>query len=191
MIGFLKGTLASKKGSGVLIDVQGVGYEVFMPVSAIASMPAQGNPVFVHIHTHVREDGIKLFGFASEQEKQVFVTLLGVNGVGPKMALNILSGLSWEAFAAAVEKEDVTALSKIPGVGKKTAGRIILELRQKLPSMAGEGAQAPAYDDALSALLNLGYRKPEAQDALDKAVKKGAEGLEMLLRDALKELTKS
>ncbi|MDA8169659.1 MAG: Holliday junction branch migration protein RuvA [Nitrospiraceae bacterium] len=188
MIGTLRGRLVHKRAAGVIVDVHGVGYEVMMPVSALSSLPEQGVEVFLHIHTHVREDGIKLFGFATEQEKQLFVTLLGVNGVGPKLALNILSGTPADMFSRAVAADDVAALSKIPGVGKKTAGRIILELKQKLPAI--ETPRDIIFEDALSALVNLGYRKTDALGALEKAAKKKtAAALEPLLKEALKELT--
>jgi Holliday junction DNA helicase RuvA len=188
MIGSLRGRLLSKRADGVIVDVQGVGYEVFVPSSAAANLPEQGVEIFLHIHTHVKEDSIKLFGFLSPHEKQVFSTLLGVNGIGPKLALNVLSGLPGESFRQAVEAEDTAALSRVPGVGKKTAARIILELKQKLPSMTADLRDA-AFEDALSALVNLGYRKTEAQKALEKAEKGAEGGLEGLLKGALKELT--
>lgn len=187
MIGTLRGRLLCKRPWGVIVDVQGIGYEVAMPLGALASLPEQGADVFFHVYTHVREDGIKLFGFAAEQEKQVFTALLGVNGVGPKLALNILSGISGEDFMKALHAEDMEALSKIPGVGKKTAGRIILELKQKLPSL--DMPRDLLLEDSLSALANLGYKKLEAHRALEKARKKGYNELEGLLREALKELT--
>ena len=192
MIGALRGRLLGKKTGSVLIDVQGVGYEVYVPASASATLPEQGVEVFLHIHTHVKEDAIRLYGFKSDHEKQVFGTLLGVNGVGPRTALNVLSVFSGGAFEEAVMKEDTELLSKVPGIGKKTAARIILELRQKLPSMA-ESIRDAAAEDALSALVNLGYRKAEAAKAIEKARQKtgagGAPAIEGLLKEALKELT--
>ncbi|MDA8085856.1 MAG: Holliday junction branch migration protein RuvA [Nitrospiraceae bacterium] len=190
MIGTLRGRLLSKRAAEIIVDVQGVGYEVFVPASVASGLPEQGVEVFLHIHTHVKEDSIKLFGFLSPHEKQVFSTLLGVNGVGPKLALNVLSSLPGENFRQAVEAEDTTALSKVPGIGKKTAARIILELKQKLPSMALNLRDA-VFEDALSALVNLGYKKAEAQKALEKAGKEPdtEKGIEGLLKGALKELT--
>lgn len=190
MIGALRGTLLSKLPSGIIVDVQGVGYEVYVPASAASELPEPGaeKKVFLHIHTHVKEDSIKLYGFPTQHEKQVFSTLLGVNGVGPKLALNVLSSLPGDAFRQAVESEDWAALSSVPGVGKKTAARIILELKQKLPSMSLSLKDA-VFEDALSALQNLGYKKAEAQKALEKAGKNTDEGLEELLKGALKELT--
>ncbi|MDA8388157.1 MAG: Holliday junction branch migration protein RuvA [Nitrospiraceae bacterium] len=192
MIGALRGRLIGKKTGMVLIDVKGVGYEVFVPASETAALPEQGAEVFLHIHTHVKEDAIKLYGFSSDHEKQVFGTLLGVNGVGPRLALNILSAFSGGAFEEAVGKEDAALLSTVPGIGKKTAARIILELRQKLPSIT-HGMKDATLEDALSALVNLGYRKAEAGRAIEKArLKTGdndAPGIEGLLREALRELT--
>jgi len=187
MIGTLRGKLILKRPGGVILEAFGVGYEVSVPLSSFAGLPGEGSELFLHIHTHVREDAIKLYGFASEEEKQIFTTLLGVNGVGPKLALNILGGISGEAFMRAVEAEDMHSLSKIPGVGKKTAGRIVLELKQKLPAI-GLGRDK-VFEDALSALVNLGYKKPEALEALEKATKKGYNDIENLLRESLKELT--
>lgn len=191
MIGALRGRLWLKKPGLIIMDVQGVGYEVFVPASIAAGLPEQGAEVSLHIHTYVKEDAIKLYGFGSDHEKQVFGTLLGVNGVGPRLALNILSAFSGGAFEEAVMKEDVALLSKVPGIGKKTASRIILELKQKLPSIAAEGARDAAFEDALSALVNLGYRKAEAGQAIEKARQKteGATAIEGLLKEALKELT--
>jgi len=187
MIGSLRGKLILKRPGLVILEAFGVGYEVSVPLSSFAGLPAEGNELFLHIHTHVREDAIKLYGFAREEEKQIFTTLLGVTGIGPKLALNILSGISGEAFMKAVEAEDVHQLSRIPGVGKKTAGRIVLELKQKLPAI-GLGRDV-VFEDALSALLNLGYKRSEALNALEKAAKKGYNDIENLLREALKELT--
>ena len=192
MIGSLRGRLLSKRAGSVIIDVQGVGYEVAVPTGAMAALPEQGVEVFLHIHTHVKEDGIKLYGFASEQERQVFGTLLGVNGVGPKLALNVLSSLPGGAFQEAVQREDTALLSKVPGIGKKTAARIILELKNKLPAITASVKDA-VFEDALSALVNLGYKKDEAGKAIEKARRKtgdGGEGnIEGLLKEALKGLT--
>lgn len=187
MIGSIRGKLVLKRTGAVIVEAFGVGYEISMPLSSFARLPNEGAEVFLFIYTHVRDDALKLFGFGSEQEKQIFTTLLGVNGVGPKLALNILSGASVSDFMQAVEAGDIQSLSKIPGVGKKTAGRIVLELKQKLPSI---GTQRDAvFEDALSALVNLGYRKTEAIQSLEKVSKKGYNGIENLLKEALKELT--
>jgi Holliday junction DNA helicase RuvA len=187
MIGSIRGKLILKRPGLVILEAFGVGYEIQVPLSSFAGLPGEGSELFLHVHTHVREDAIKLFGFTTEEEKQIFLTLLGVNGVGPKVALNILSGISGEAFMRAVEAEDVQALSKVPGVGKKTASRIVLELKQKLPAI-GLGRDV-VFEDAFSALLNLGYKKSEALQALEKATKKGYNDIENLLKVSLKELT--
>lgn len=194
MIGSLRGRLLSKRPGSIIIDVQGVGYEVSIPTSAMSALPEQGVEVFLHIHTHVKEDDIKLYGFTSGHEKQVFSTLLSVNGVGPKLALNILSAFSGGAFQEAVQREDTALISKVPGIGKKTAARIILELKQKLPAIS-ESVRDAVFEDALSALVNLGYKKADAGKAIEKARGRfisdngGGESIEGLLKEALKELT--
>ncbi len=187
MIGSLKGKITSRKPDNVLIDVNGVGYQVSVPLNILANFPPEGHDVFLHIYTHVREDSLQLFGFSTEAEKKTFVTLLGVSGVGPKMALNVLSGISYNDFLQAVEREDVAMLCRIPGLGKKTAHRLILELREKLPS--AEGTRDQVFDDTLSALVNLGYKKSRALEYLEKTYKRGFTDIESLLRETLKELT--
>lgn len=187
MIGSLRGRVLSRRPDNVLIDVNGVGYQVNLPVNVISRMPQEGGEVFLHIHTHVREDALQLFGFGSEDEKRIFLTLLGITGIGPKMALNILSGLSHEEFVSAIDSEDVAMLCRIPGLGKKTAHRLILELREKLP--AAPASKDRVFEDTLSALVNLGYKKNVAQEALEKIYKQGPADIEGLLREALKHLT--
>lgn len=187
MIGSLKGKIISRKPDNVLIDVNGVGYQVSVPLNILAALPPEGHDVFLQIYTHVREDSIQLFGFSTDGEKRAFVTLLGISGVGPKMALNILSGISYDDFLDAVEREDVAMLCRIPGLGKKTAHRLILELRDKLPST--EGVRDRVFEDALSALVNLGYKKSLALEYLEKTYKPGAGDIETLLRETLKGLT--
>ncbi|GAB4389869.1 MAG: Holliday junction branch migration protein RuvA [Thermodesulfovibrionales bacterium] len=187
MIGSLRGVLLSKKPYEVIVEAAGVGYRVAVPLGTLSDLPAEGSAVFLHVHTHVRDDAIQLFGFSSEQEKGVFTTLLGVTGIGPKVALNIISGISHDDFLKAVESEDVALLSKIPGLGKKTAHRIVLELKGKL-SFAGP-ARDRVFDDTLSALVNLGYRRQDALESLEKAWKKGYNDIETLLRESLKNLT--
>ncbi len=171
----------------MVVEVQGVGYVVQVPIPTLAGLPEEGSEVFLHIHTHVREDALSLFGFASEAEKRIFVTLLGVSGIGPKMAVNILSGVSSDDFLDALQREDVAALCRIPGLGKKTAHRLILELREKLPSSTG--ARDHLFEDALSALVNLGYKKQTAQECLETVYKQGFTTIEDLLKDTLKKLT--
>ncbi|MBI4684284.1 MAG: Holliday junction branch migration protein RuvA [Nitrospirae bacterium] len=187
MIGSLRGRLISRRPENVIIEVNGVGYHVNVPVSILSNLPEEGSNVFLHIHTHVREDALQLYGFDTEDEKKIFTTLLGITGIGPKMALNILSGISYDDFIRALEAEDVALLCRIPGLGKKTAHRLILELREKLPS--SEKPKDRIFDDTLSALVNLGYKKPVAKESLEMAYKKGYRDIENLLKESLKYLT--
>jgi holliday junction DNA helicase RuvA len=184
MIGSLRGRLIDKKPDHVLVDVGGVGYLVHVPLNALPALPDEGHDVLLRIHTHVRDDAIQLFGFTTDQEKKVFVTLLGITGVGPKMALNILSGIPYEDFLAAIRQEDVAMLCRIPGLGKKTAHRLILELREKLPSPSG--VKDRLFEDALSALVNLGYKRNTAQEYLDRTYKQGYRDIELLLKETLR-----
>lgn len=189
MIGSLRGKIISRRPDNVIIDVHGVGYQVQVPLNILSELPAEGAEVFLHVYTHVREDALQLFGFATESEKKVFVTLLGITGVGPKMALNILSGMSYNEFLAAIEKEDIALLCRIPGLGKKTAQRLVLELREKLPATAEPRDRL--FEDTLSALVNLGYKKSVAHDFLEKIYKEGYRDIETLLRETLKQLTQN
>jgi Holliday junction DNA helicase RuvA len=187
MIGSLRGTLINMKPDNVIVEVSGVGYKVNIPLNTMSALPEVGKDIFLHIYTHVREDTLQLYGFTSEDEKKIFITLLGITGIGPKMALNILSGISHNDLLQAIETEDVAHLCRIPGLGKKTAHRLILELKEKLPT-----AKEPVnrvFEDTLSALVNLGYKKSIAQESLEKAYKKGFNDIEGLLKEALKYLT--
>lgn len=187
MIGSLRGTLLSKKPHEIIVEASGVGYRLFVPLGTLADMPEEGKGVFLHVHTQVRDDAIDLYGFSSEEEKKTFTTLLKVSGVGPKVALNIISGISHEDFLKAVEAEDIAVLSKIPGLGKKTAHRIVLELKGKLSLR--EPSRSRMFEDTLSALVNLGYRKQQALESLEKAWGKGYDDLEGLLKESLRNLT--
>ncbi len=187
MIGSLKGRLLRKRPNGLIIEANGVGYEVNVSLNALSSLPEEGKNVFMYIYTHVKEDAIQLYGFLNEEERRVFITVLGVSGVGPRIALSILSGLPLDDFMRAIDSEDISRLTIIPGLGKKTAQRLILELRERLPKAVLPKDRL--YDDAVSALINLGYRKSDALDALDKAYKKGHEDIETLLKVSLKYLT--
>ncbi|MBF0506925.1 MAG: Holliday junction branch migration protein RuvA [Nitrospirae bacterium] len=190
MIASLRGKLLSKKPDNLIVDVQGVGYSVQVPLTLISSLPAEQSEIFLYIHTHVREDALQLYGFQAEEEKRIFTTLIGISGIGPKTALNLLSTIPPEKFYAAINDEDVDVLCRVPGLGKKTAHRLILELKEKLPSFREK--KNTVYDDTLSALVNLGYKKNLAQDALEKASAgtPGMNDIESLLREALKYLTK-
>jgi Holliday junction DNA helicase RuvA len=197
MIGFLEGKLRIKSPDYVIVDVHGVGYYIHVPLSTFYDLPDLGQPVSMNIHTHVREDAIQLFGFRTSGEKEMFLLLTAVNGVGPKLALAILSGISPDELRQVVVQQDHARLKNIPGVGKKIAERLVLELRDKVK---GKGKEKPeplkpfadgnAFSDAFSALVNLGYRPPEAEKALARAkVSLGEDpSLENLLKHALKTL---
>lgn len=189
MIGSLRGKLLYKRPDGVVVEAGGVGYQVSVGMNTLSELPDEGREVFLHIHTHVRDDALELIGFASEDERRVFKTLLGISGIGPKMALNIVSGMPHDEFLKAVESEDIALLTKVPGLGKKTAHRLVLELRGKLPRM--EQPRDRAFEDAVSALVNLGYRKSDALGAVEKAYNKGQRDIEKVVREALKQLTGS
>lgn len=173
MIGALSGVVAAKDAPRVLVDVHGVGYEVDAPMSTWLALPPVGKPVRLIIHHVLREDASLLYGFATEAERALFRALLKVSGVGPKVALAVLSGLSVEAFQSAVRAEDASLLTRIPGVGRKTAERLVVEMRDHFkdaPVLPGVGAPAsePA-SEALHALLALGYKPAEARGLLDAA----------------------
>ncbi|MHC1725825.1 MAG: Holliday junction branch migration protein RuvA [Syntrophobacteraceae bacterium] len=198
MIGFLEGKLRAKSPECVIVDVHGVGYYVHVPLSTFYSMPELGQSVSLNIHTHVREDAIQLFGFRTVAEKEMFLLLTAVNGVGSKLAINILSGISPEELRQVVVLQDFPRLKNIPGVGKKIAERVMLELRDKVKGKEKEKPEArlpfpgdgSAFPDALSALINLGYRPAEAEKALKRAQDSLGENpsLEELLKGALKGL---
>lgn len=176
MIGFLRGLLAAKRPPSLLIDVRGVGYEVDAPMSTFYKLPELGQEVTLYTHLAVREDAHSLFGFISEAERSLFRTLIRVNGVGGKLALAILSGLSVDEFRRCVEHQDTARLVKLPGVGKKTAERLIIELGDRLPetgsvTLPGAGTlelAATPSEDAVSALIALGFKPPEAASLVRK-----------------------
>jgi Holliday junction DNA helicase RuvA len=196
MIGRLTGRIARRLPSEVLLDVAGVGYRVAIPLSTFCALPPDGEPTALEIHMVVREDALLLFGFSTEAEKSLFEALLSVSGVGPKVALAMLSGLSPHEVARAVEAADAAALKAVPGVGRKLAERIVLELKEKIAKLdlTGTGAPAPAAtgdSEAESALVHLGYAPGEARAALDRAraSSSGPVPLERLLREALRVLS--
>ncbi len=197
MIAHLDGQLYSKTAMSVIIDTDGVGYEVFVPLSTFYSLPAKGERVSLHIYTHVREDALALFGFHTILEKDIFLMLLSVSGIGPKLSINILSGIGPQELLEAMARGDAVRLQTIPGVGKKTAERMALELKDRALKVLDqqEGPLTPLpeaddrsmTDDALSALLNLGYTAKQARQAIEKARITNTEvSLEGLIRDALK-----
>ena len=196
MIAFLRGRLQEKHPNRVVIDVNGVGYDVHVPLSSFYGMAEPGAEIALRVHTHVREDVIALFGFGSTLELQLFERLIAVTGIGPRLALAVLSGIEPPDLIQAVQRGDVTRLTAIPGVGKKTAERIALELKDRLAKLepapqAGPAGAASMRDDLLSALLNLGYHRPAAEKAIDAALA-GEPGalFEVVLRHALRRLSR-
>lgn len=194
MIGYLKGVLAQKSPPFLLIEVNGVGYELEAPMSTMFRLPEPGSPVELRTHLLVRDDAHTLFGFSTEDERRLFRNLLKVNGVGAKLALTIMSGISVEGFVQCVRTEDKDMLISLPGVGKKTAERLILDMRDRIDADAPAGggdAQMPAADDstprteAFNALASLGYKPAEAQKMLE-AVDTRAQSTEDILRQVLK-----
>src|SRR5688572_13890957 len=176
MIGFLRGRIADKQPNRLIVDVQGVGYEVHVPLSTFYDAGEEGADITLRIYTHVREDTLQLYGFLTELEKQLFERLIAISGIGPKLAIAVLSGIEPRELVAAVQRGDAATLTGIPGVGKKTADRIVLELKDRLaqvavPALAGTSELASLPDrlraDLLSALQNLGYHRPEAEKAID------------------------
>lgn len=199
MIGFLRGRLLEKHPNRLIVDVGGVGYEVHVPLSTYYELGEPGSDVSLRIHTHVREDALALFGFASEFELQIFERLIGTSGIGPRLGLAVLSGIEPADLVRAVRAGDVVRLTAIPGIGRKTAERITLELRDRLPAIPEpEAAAVPPTTpgealraDLLSALMNLGYHRPLAEQAVDSALRSGGDpSFERTLKQALRELTK-
>ena len=197
MIAHLKGQLNYKSPEHSILDVNGVGYKVFTPLSTYYALPQLGESVSLRIHTRVREDDLKLFGFLTEEEQSIFEKLITINKVGPKLALGILSGMSPADLLTAVMNKDAARLSAIPGVGKKTAERLALELKDKLTDLAVDMEHRPDadqqdefYEDALSALINLGYKKPHAEKALTSACDQNGKdsSLEDLIKESLNNL---
>jgi Holliday junction DNA helicase RuvA len=177
MIASIRGRLTRKGTDYLVVDVAGIGYQVQVPLSTYYSIPDDDEEVSLHIHTHMREDSLSLFGFLTQEEKDMFLLLIGVSGIGTKLALSILSSLSVHDISHAIQSSDDSRLRTIPGIGKKTAARLVLELKDKIklvqPAVAS--VQSPTttavsgdLEDAVSALVNLGYKKPLAQDALNK-----------------------
>jgi Holliday junction DNA helicase RuvA len=196
MIAHLRGILLSKHPNQVVVETAGVGYEVNISVPTFSELPTIGAEVALHIHTHVREDLFALYGFLRPAEKQLFEKLITVSGIGPKLAITILSGMAADELSGAIRGNDLARLTKIPGIGKKTAERMVLELRDKLPESVGTSAPAaPAMstmeEDVLSALLNLGYQRPAAEKALASVVKSGKNrSFDAMFREALAGLSK-
>ena len=196
MIAHLRGKLLTKHPNQAVVETAGVGYDVTISVPTFSDLPAVGGDVALHIHTHVREDALALYGFLRSSEKLLFEKLITVSGIGPKLAITILSGMAADEMVGAIRGNDVARLTRIPGIGKKTAERMVLELRDKLPQPGPAAAPAvPAMtateEDVLSALLNLGYQRAAAEKALTVATKSGKPGtFDSLFRESLAGLSK-
>jgi Holliday junction DNA helicase RuvA len=196
MIAHLRGKLLTKHPNQAIVETSGVGYDVTISVPTFSDLPASGSEVALHIHTHVREDVIALYGFLRSSEKLLFEKLITVSGIGPKLAITILSGMPADEMVGAIRGNDVTKLTRIPGIGRKTAERMVLELRDKLPEAGAVTAATVAVlsaveEDVLSALVNLGYPRAAAEKALDAAPKDGAKkSFDQLFRSVLGRLSK-
>ncbi|MBI3804752.1 MAG: Holliday junction branch migration protein RuvA [Nitrospirae bacterium] len=202
MIASITGTIIDKTPASLIVEVHGIGYQLFVPLSTFYRLPEVKETASLHVHTHVREDALQLYGFLTLMEKELFLLLLGISGVGPKLALNILSGMELTELVQALREGSVDRLRAIPGVGPKTAGRLVLELKEKVNALSLSGLQihAPAAsekdkvkDDALSALVNLGYARHEAKRAVDRLSEEGVslpDSVEEWIKRALKTLAK-
>ncbi len=202
MIAFITGTILDKTPNVLIVEVQGIGYQIFIPLNTFYRLPEVKESVSLYIHTHVREDALQLYGFLTRLEKELFLLLLGVSGVGPKVALGILSGMELTELVQALRDGNVDRLRAIPGVGPKTAGRLVLELREKVSALSLAGLQTPISagsesdkikEDSLSALVNLGYSRNEAKRVIDKIAEgeeEKSDSVEELIKKALKKLAK-
>jgi len=202
MIAWLKGTLIEKRVDEIILNVGGVGYRVHVPLSTYYTLPENGNEITLRVYTHVREDQISLYGFAGEMEREWFQHLIRVSGIGPRLAINILSGISSEDLKLAIASGDVTRLQAIPGIGKKMAARMVVELKELYPSLAGEtqGTSVPLpesastlFTDAVSALMNLGFKPQESSRTVRKILSDSPETstLKDVIKIALKSLQRS
>jgi Holliday junction DNA helicase RuvA len=203
MIAYLTGKLFEKQANSVIVDVGGVGYEVIIPLSTFYELGEVGSDVQLRIYTHAREDTLQLFGFKTERERELYLKLISVQGIGAKSGITMLSGMSADEIITAIRTDNVVRLTAIPGVGKKTAERLVIELRDKVTDLLGGiaietigdgGPEVPAdavYEDALSALINLGYNRVAAEKALKETIKEGTEmTVQKLLRRSLQQLAK-
>jgi holliday junction DNA helicase RuvA len=196
MIAHLRGKLLAKHPNQAIVETGGVGYDVVITVPTFSDLPGIGNEVALNIHTHVREDQIALYGFLRPTEKVLFEKLITVSGIGPKLAITILSGMAAEEMVASIRGNDIARLTRIPGIGKKTAERMVLELRDKLPPQGTEAITPisslnPVEEDVLSALMNLGYQRPAAEKALASLGTSTQTGsFDSMFREALARLSK-
>jgi holliday junction DNA helicase RuvA len=206
MIAHLSGKLLSKQATSVIVDVSGVGYEVTIPLSTFYDLEDLGSTVQLRIYTHVREDALQLYGFKTARERELFLKIISVTGIGPKLGITLLSGMSADEMVASIRTNNLARLTLIPGVGRKTAERLIMELREKVaelssaeieeefgakPEASAEAPEDAVRADALSALLNLGYQRSGAEKAIDAALKEEGElTVESVLRRTLKKLAR-
>jgi len=206
MIAHLSGTLLSKQATSVILDVGGVGYEVTIPLSTFYDLEEAGSPVQLRIYTHVREDALQLFGFKTARERELFLRLISVSGIGPKLGITLLSGMSADEMIASIRTNNLARLTLIPGIGRKTAERLVMELRDKvavlsspeleeelgaMPEVSGKPSEDLVRADALSALLNLGYQRTAAEKAIGSALAENEEiSVESILRSSLRKLAK-
>lgn len=195
MIAHISGTLAQKIPGEIVVDVNGVGYQISIPLNVFYRLPEIGGRVSLQVYTHVREDTLQLFGFQDGAEKQIFLLLTAVSGIGPKLAVNILSGIAAEDLARALKEGDQVRLVGIPGVGRKLAERMIVELKDKFMTLSSAGASSKPRErdshlmqDAVSALVNLGYRKGEAENNVRAVLEGGEDALENILKEALRRM---
>jgi Holliday junction DNA helicase RuvA len=207
MIAHLSGTLLSKQATSVIVDVAGVGYEVTIPLSTFYDLEDTGSSVQLRVYTHVREDTLQLYGFKTIRERELFLKIISVSGIGPKLGITLLSGMSADELIAAIRTNDLARLTLIPGIGRKTAERLVIELREKVASLTsaqleeelrakaavgGEPRQDSVRSDALSALLNLGYQRSSAEKAIDSALGEGGDlSVESVLRRVLRKLARA
>ena len=192
MIAHLRGKLLSKRPNQAIVEAGGVGYELTITVPAFSDLPEAGKEIALHVYTHVREDQIALFGFLRAEEKRLFEKLISVTGIGPKLAITILSGMPVDELIGSIRGGDIARLTKVPGIGRKTAERMALELREKLEEFrVAAAAPTPVNalaEDVLSALVNLGYQRPLAEKAVQHAADDGEKEFDQLFRQALKVL---
>jgi Holliday junction DNA helicase RuvA len=193
MIAHLRGKLISKHPNQAIVEAGGVGYEVNISIPTFSGLPALGSDVSVFVHTHVREDALALYGFLRAEDKQLFEKLISVSGIGPKLAITILSGMPADAMVSAIKGNNLAALTRIPGIGKKTAERMVLELRDKLDAFGAAAALppvSPVEEDVISAMVNLGYQRGAVEKALAQLGKTSEDSFDALFRKALAALAK-
>jgi holliday junction DNA helicase RuvA len=192
MIAHIRGKLIAKHPNQAIVEAAGVGYDLNISVSTFSELPALGAEVAMFVHTHVREDALTLFGFLRAPEKQLFEKLISVSGIGPRLAITILSGMQADTAVAAIKGNNVAALTRVPGIGKKTAERMVLELRDKLEAFGVPAAavSSPVEEDVLSALMNLGYNRGLAEKAMARLGNPSADGFDALFRKVLAALAK-